>query len=68
MITVYPHPSLLYSSCMGGVYNTIEEFFILWGLNDNTKYIINVSASNCVGTGSIASTSIELILGTLMYY
>ena len=66
MITVYPSPSFSYSSCIGGVCNTTEEFFILSGLNYNTNYIINVSASNCAGTGSIASTSIKLILGTLL--
>ena len=60
MITVYPSPSLLYSSCIGGVCNTTEEFFILSGLNYNTNYIINVSVSNCAGTESIASTSIKL--------
>ena len=54
IITVYPPPSLSYSSCIGGVCNTTEEFFILSGLNYNTNYIINVSASNCAGTGNIA--------------
>ena len=44
MITVYPPPSLSYSSCIGGVCNTTEEFFY-------------------AGTGSITSTSMELILG-----
>ena len=62
-----PPSSISYSSCIGGVCNTTEEFFILSGLNYNTNYIINVSASNCAGTGSIASTSMELILGKLMY-
>ena len=66
MITVYPPPSLSYSSFIGGVCNTTEEFFILSGLNYSTNYIINVSASNCAGTGSIASTSMELIIGTLL--
>ena len=50
-----------------GVCNITEEFFILSGLNYSTNYIINVSASNCTGIGSIASTSMELILGTLIY-
>ena len=36
MITVYPPPSLSYSSCIGGVCNTTEEFFILSGLNYST--------------------------------
>ena len=67
IITVYPPPSLSYSSCIGGVCNTIEEFFILSGLNYNTNYIIDVSASNCANIGNIASTSIEIILGTLEY-
>ena len=63
---MYPSLSLSYSSCIGGVCNTTEEFFILSGLNYCTNYIINVSnVSNCDGTGSIASTSMELILGTL---
>ena len=66
MITVYPPPSLSYSSCIGGLCNATEEFFILSGLNYSTNYIINVSASNCAGTGSIASTSMEIILGTLI--
>ena len=60
IITVYPPPSLSYSSCIGGVCNTTEEFFILSGLSYSTNYIINVSASNCAGTGSVASTSIEI--------
>ena len=64
IITVYPLPSLSYSSCIEGVCNTTEEFFLLSGLNYNTNYVINVSASNCAGTGSIASTSMELITGT----
>ena len=63
MIIVYPPPSLSYSSCIGGVCNTTEEFFILSGLSYSTNYIINVSASNCAGTGSIASTSMQLITG-----
>ena len=67
IITMYPTPSLSYSSCIGGVCNTTEEFFILSGLNYSTNYIINVSASNCAGTGSIASTSIEIMLGTLVH-
>ena len=50
-----------------GVCNTIQDFFILSGLNYGTNYIINVSTSNCTGIGSIASTSMELILGTLIY-
>ena len=66
IITVYPPPSLFYSSCIGGVCNTTEEFFILSGLNYSTNYIINVSASNCAGNGTIASTSMELLLGMLM--
>ena len=66
-ITVYPPPSLSYSSCIGGVCNTTEEFFILSGLNYSTNYIINVSASNCAGTGSIASTSMELAAGIYAY-
>ena len=70
MIMVYPFPSLSYSSCIGGVCNTTEEFSILSGLNYNTNYIINVSASNGAGTGNIASISMELTLGTLLswYY
>ena len=64
MITVYPPPSLSYSSCIGGECNTAEELFILSGLNYNTNYIINISASHCAGTGNIASTSMELITGT----
>ena len=60
---MYPSPSLSYNDCIGGVCNTTEEFFILSGLNYSTNYIINVSASNCAGTGSIASTSMELISG-----
>ena len=62
MITVYPPPSLSYSNYIEGVCNTTEEFFILSGLNYNTNYTINVSASNCAGTGGIASISMELIL------
>ena len=62
---MHPSPLLSYSSCIEGVCNTTEEFFILLGLSYSTNYIINVSASNCAGTGSVASRSIELILGTL---
>ena len=57
IITVYPSPLLSYSSCIGGVCNTTEEFFILSGLNYSTNYIINVSASNCAAIGSITSTT-----------
>ena len=66
MITVYLSPSLSYSSCIGGICNTTEEFFILSGLNYNTNYIINVSASNCAGTGSVTSTTSILCPGELI--
>ena len=63
MIRVYPSPSLSHSSCIGGVCNTTEEFFILSGLNYNTNYIINVSPNNCAGTRSVASTTSILCAG-----
>ena len=40
--------------------------FILSGLNYSTNYIINVSASNCASTRSIASTSMKLMFSMLM--
>ena len=62
-ITIYPLPTSLYSSCIDGMCNTTDQYYILTGLQYGTQYNIYISANNCVGNGNSTTFMKHLIYG-----